>query len=368
MTKMDKKRRNLLIIGVLVVLFTGIFVTVYPLMPYYDDGGGGVTDGEVPSIPNLEPIFPDPDYDGSIYLNWNFASGAQGYQLWMMKDSDPGEIIKTTIFTDFTKTDLTSGYYVFKVRAYNEIGDSRYSVAQFVTVIISGEDLEEIPDAPVLNTIEGPSTTGDIYLSWNDVSDATYYEVYRSSNGGAYSVIYPTTEKNYYDDSLRVDGTYSYKVKAGNNMGTSDFSNEQSVVVRFPIILEPPVEPILDSIVPETSNNGAISLSWDVVSDATYYEVYRSYDAASFELLETLSDNCYEDLILDNGVYSYKIKSGNNVGNSDFSNAEYVVVYITESPPEPQLDDYAWLYVLFIVLGVAVFSVVILKRKGKKAN
>ena len=227
----------------------------------------------------------------------------------------------------------------------------------------------EPPIEPILNTIEGPSTTGDIYLSWDVVSDATYYEVYRSSNGGAYSVIYPTTGKNYYDDSLLVDGTYSYKVKAGNNVGTSDFSNEQSVVVMFPIILEPPIEPILDSIVPETSNNGAITLSWDVVSDATYYEVYRSHDGASFELLETLSDNCYEDLILDNGVYSYKIKSGNNVGNSDFSNAEYVVVYITEPPPLPplpQLDDYAWLYVLFIVLGVAVFSVVILTRKRKK--
>ncbi len=220
-----------------------------------------------------------------------------------------------------------------------------------------------VPDIPILNVIASPSNTGDIYITWNSVSDANRYAIYRSDDGTSYDLleeIYAT----YYGDLIVEDGTYYYKIKAEREGVYSDYSETQSVVVCLLVIIEPPVKPVLESILPETSDNGLISLSWNSISNALYYEVYRSYNRSSFELIKTLDKNYYEDLVLDNGVYSYKIIAGNDGGISGYSNMQYTVVYITE-PIEP-INDYTILYIVIVVLGVAVVPVVILTRKKKK--
>lgn len=79
-------------------------------------------------------------------------------------------------------------------------------------------------------------------ISWNSVSNATGYKVYRAFNnpGGTYGKIATISATSYTDSSQQIwscDSTgpkesVYYKVKAYNNGGESSFSNTASGTVK----------------------------------------------------------------------------------------------------------------------------------------
>ena len=82
------------------------------------------------------------------------------------------------------------------------------------------------PNAPtgVSATLSGTQ----IQVSWNSVSNATSYKVYRSSSvNGSYTLIGSPTS-NYYNDANPLTGYNYYKVKAVNSTGESAFSSVAS--------------------------------------------------------------------------------------------------------------------------------------------
>lgn len=65
-----------------------------------------------------------------------------------------------------------------------------------------------------------PQSSTGIDLSWNFVSDATGYDVYTCAG----SFIGNTTQTSYLVKGLNPETTYSYKVRANNDDGSSDFT------------------------------------------------------------------------------------------------------------------------------------------------
>lgn len=322
-----------------------------------------------PDAPTLSLITPSANDDGIINLDWYSVYYADNYDVYRSKDGGSYSFVIETIDSDYCDSVYENGDYDYKIKAKNEFGESDFSNSQ--SVLVSFPLPDPHPVEPILNIIiPNPSIDGEIHISWSPVSNVLYYEVYQSKDSGAYIAVESFLDETYYDDSVFVDGTYSYKVKAKNDAGTSDFSNVESVVVSIST-LDPPNKPILESIVPEASDDGVISLSWSSISNTLHYELYRSYNKSSFELLKTLEENYCDDLVLDDGVYSYKVKAVNDIGSSDFSNVRYVVVYITEpiEPIEPiEPTDNTMLYILIGVLGILVIPIVVILTKKKKKS
>ncbi|MDD4768029.1 MAG: fibronectin type III domain-containing protein, partial [Desulfotomaculaceae bacterium] len=95
--------------------------------------------------------------------------------------------------------------------------------------IIDGEEVT-IDDADDLSAPEALDATAvsssQIKLTWDEVSDADYYYVYRStSSSGSYSKIGTATTESYKDTGLSSETKYYYKVKAVNSSGASAFSS-----------------------------------------------------------------------------------------------------------------------------------------------
>lgn len=171
------------------------------------------------------------------------------------------------------------------------------------------------------------------------------------------------TDKNYYNDLLLIYGSYEYKVKSGTiYMKQSVFSNTK-LVIFIEIIPDVPDAPILCSITPTVNTDGYIRLEWSSISNAFYYEIYRSYDGSSFELIKTLNDSSYVDIVIEDGIYSYKVKAVNDVGTSEFSNVEHIIVYITEDDIQ---IDYVMVVVLVLTLGVLIGTIIISKKSKSK--
>ena len=86
------------------------------------------------------------------------------------------------------------------------------------------------PDAPTGVSAEqqGSTAVPRIYISWNSVSGATSYNVYRSTSAnGSYSKIGESDYAYYYDTKPKNGDNY-YKVKAYNSAGLSPYSDYAS--------------------------------------------------------------------------------------------------------------------------------------------
>ncbi len=85
------------------------------------------------------------------------------------------------------------------------------------------------PPAVPSNLNVGSATTSSLTVSWNAVSGATSYKLYRSSSeSGSYSLVTTTGGNGYTDSSLSEGTTYYYKVSAVNSYGESSLSSAMS--------------------------------------------------------------------------------------------------------------------------------------------
>ena len=142
-----------------------------------------------------------------------------------------------------------------------------------------GSSNESAPSAPtgVSATISGSS----IYLSWNRVSNASYYEIYYSlESNGSYDYVGSEQGTETYissSDGALPEGDYYFKIKAVNGHGSSPYSSYAHCYYSFgggggggsSSISAP-------SGVSAEVSGSRVCVTWNSVSNASYYRVFRS--------------------------------------------------------------------------------------------
>jgi len=147
-----------------------------------------------------------------------------------------------------------------------------------------------------------------VHVTWNAVSGADYYTVYRASTqiGG-------NITGTSYDDYAGAPGTgYIYYVKAHNSCGDSDYS-----VGDYGLRASAPSVPSGLS-----ATNGAhcdrVRITWISASGADYYKLYRE----GSRIGGSISGTSYDDTSASSGnTYSYKVRAHNSCGDSGYSNS-----------------------------------------------
>ncbi len=262
------------------------------------------------------------DSSGFPVVKWNGVAGATDYEVWRSinnyyegygADSFWRQVTQTgTAYTDKSGRLENGVSYLYMIRAISADGTrSAFSAAVEFTYE------NDRPAAPVVK-IGNSATSGKPVLTWNTVYGATSYRIYRStSRGSGYSMLGTTTATSYTNTGAKAGTTYYYRVKACNDAGLSPYSN----IVSGNVVVTPkPSAPVVK--IGNSSTSGKPMLTWNAVSGATSYKVYRATSQkGTYSLLGTVTATSYTNTGAKAGVtYWYKVKAVNSAGESAYSN------------------------------------------------
>ncbi|TWH59713.1 putative cell wall-binding protein [Desulfitobacterium sp. LBE] len=243
-----------------------------------------------------------------INLSWNTVNNALYYNVHRSTIIDGPYLNVASVATPYysdNNLDLGSTYY-YKIQALNNTYASPYSDIVQAQGSSGGTQLT----APTNVSATGLSAT-QVYLNWDAVHNATFYNVYRSTSlNGPDNLVASVNSPSHLDASLSSGITYFYKIQSGNAKGVGGFSTV--VVVTTQQNTSNLGTPSNIKVTP--LNSTQMNITWEPVPNATYYTVYRgttlngSYDIiGSVNTLFFTDSNCTAKT-----TYYYKIQAGNN--------------------------------------------------------
>ena len=242
------------------------------------------------------------DSQGRPTLKWDKVAGAAKYEVYRARSKD-GDYIKysTQTSTGYTNSAcLTSGStYYYKVRALDANG-----TAGAWSSVVSVTYKQTLP-APTVTG--GNDAQGRPTLTWNAVTGAAKYEVYRArSKDGDYIKYSTVTGTSYTNTSYIESGsTYYYKVRALDANGTAG-AWSSIVSVTYKQTLSAP------AVTGGNDAQGRPTLTWKAVTGAAKYEVCRARSMnGDYIKYSTVTGTSYTNIsYIENGnTYYYKVRA-----------------------------------------------------------
>jgi len=298
-----------------------------------NNNGGGTT---VPSYPT--GVTATAQSSNSISVSWNAVTGATSYKVYYEIGSSTIKNLADTVSgTSYTHTGLqASTTYYYYIKAVNSAGESDYSSFDYATTQSSNNSGGNnsggttAPSTPTGVTATAQSSSS-IRVSWNAVSGATpsYYNIWRSSSAnGTYAEIgyVGGTTTSYTDTSLSASTTYYYKVdaeKSGVRSSQSSYAfatTQSSNSGGGGTTVTKPSAPTGVTASRTPRSNQYVTVSWNTVSGATSYKIYRSSTASGTYELAGYATSSPSDRFFYNDTTSYwKVSAVNDAGESALS-------------------------------------------------
>ncbi|MBP3646931.1 MAG: PT domain-containing protein, partial [Clostridia bacterium] len=265
---------------------------------------------------------------GGVDLDWDAVPGAAGYRLYRSINGGSSNLVKsveTNAASNFN-LDLTNNTYSYQIAALANINGTlvRGELSDPIT-------FQDRPTPP--SNLKAVITSDGAYLSWNAVSNATIYRIYRSIDGGNFTLL-KDVSTNWATTSVDLSKTYAYRVVAMRKDGTVTIKSVNSADVQLQHQFTAPQNVILEQL-----DANRIRVRWDAVEGATYYRIYRSTNGGSYSLLKglTLTDTANYNLNNKENSYSYQIVAmTTNANGKDIVSPRSEPVTIEAMPDAPQ--------------------------------
>ena len=253
-------------------------------------------------------------------------SKAQYEYQWLADDS---EIAGATNAT-YTLATLDEGKAIKVHVSFTDDAGNEETLTSAATDAVAAAEPSEPPDKPT--GLDAAATHDSVTLTWDDPGDdsITGYVILRrvrvNDQGGDFSVLVANTETaatTYTDDTVAASTTYTYRIKAINEHGTSERSRWVHIDTPAPPVPDQPTG------LEAAASNGQVVLTWDDPDDdsITGYVILRrnrETDAKGHfdELVAntgTAATTYTDDTVAAETPYTYRIKAINEHGPSERS-------------------------------------------------
>ncbi len=216
----------------------------------------------------------------SVSFSWDKIEGADGYVLYEVKNGK--NTLVTTLSASATSVAKNYAYatdHSFSLRAFKKDAEGSISYGDY---------------SPIVQITVGPNKVKEfspeyknstkVTLTWQEVSKASGYQIYRSAKkNGTYTLVKDIKKGKTTSCTLKHPSgkTYYYKVKAyikkSGNTVSGSFSTAEAAKTKAPKLRV-------------SLNNKSVSLKWKKVSRAAGYKVYRSKTkSGKYKLVKTIN-------------------------------------------------------------------------------
>ena len=239
-------------------------------------------------------------------ISWSEAAGADYYIVYRRPaDSSSWTKVAATkklTYTDKTVKSAAAKYYYYTVVTYNSSSKLRGSYNKTGVTVVK-------MSAPSVFT---SSAANGIKVTWDSVSMATAYRVYRKSQSGSWKALTSTTSLSILDKTAEPGVIYYYTVRPYSAYGLSWGSYNKTGTAG--IWLSRPVP----SVYKNKAKN--VILTWANVKNSVGYYVYRKVKGGSWEYIGTAQSSSgtvsFKDrTALKNKTYYYKVKAYTYMNN-----------------------------------------------------
>jgi fibronectin type 3 domain-containing protein len=249
-----------------------------------------------------------------VDLNWADASGATSYDVYFGTSPSPPYVTNTGSSSYALSTLSSTTHYYWKVVAKSSCSSTEGSVWDFTT------ECYPLPGIPASVAASDGTYTDKVVISWNTVSGANSYNVYRATSAdGTKELLSSPTGTSYNDTTAVALQTYYYWVTACNNScGCSDYSASNTGYR-----CGTPGTPVSVQASDGTYTD-KVQVTWSSVSGATSYQVYRAESEGGTKTqVGTATTATFDDSPPVVGTtYYYWVKACHACGCSGYSSSD----------------------------------------------
>lgn len=245
----------------------------------------------------------------SIKLTWNKVAGADQYYIYRSDAATGKYALLAQLGNVAAYTDKGLG---LKERYYYKVEPCKGAYKGFQAGPVSARTAL----FKLENLKAKRATYNAIHLTCDKVPGATNYYVYRAdSPDGKYKLVVQLGNVNEYrDKGLNTGKPYYYKVKPYRKSVAGSYSASATAT---------PTLSKIKGVAAKRKGYNTITLSWEKLSGANRYFVYRSTDGKKYELVTKLGNvTSYNDVGITTGqIYYYKIRPYRDSAKGDYSDA-----------------------------------------------
>lgn len=249
-----------------------------------------------------------------LQLTWSKVSNATGYRIYRKTGSGSYSLIKTvtkgttTTYTDTAVKSKSGTTYTYCIKAYS---------GELITAASSNKMQQTRLTAPTKVAVS--NTGSGIKVTWNKVTGATAYRVYRKGPDGLRTCLSTLSNSTfaYTDTAVKSKNgvSYTYEVLACSKLGEGTPSSGNTLVRLTGVTVK--------SL---KKSGSALKLTWTRNSKATGYYIYRKTGSGSWSKVKTITKNStltYTDKTVKKGkTYSYRVCAYKGDSTSTVSNTK----------------------------------------------
>jgi parallel beta-helix repeat protein len=291
-------------------------------------------------LPPITPQLLDPgdvDSDGDYSISWSKSFLSMGYIL--EEDTNKSFSSPTMIFTspelNLNVTRKENGTYYYRVKAFNEYGESKWSNIEDIIV-------DWLPEVPENFVAENYPYGNVLNLSWApNIVDTSGYIIYSNHSGNWTELVVCNGTTNVtFDHTGLTDGeSYYYYIRAFD--ARLQLSAVSDVIVGIPWDSVPPAPPKELQVIGATIDSLYLTWKPNTEEDLEGYNLYRSSLAETDDwgapIITVEKDNEeFNDTGLDeNTTYFYVVTAFDEVPNeSGYSNLAFGTTLDDQRKPE----------------------------------
>lgn len=262
---------------------------------------------------------------GGVKLQWNKVNGAYGYRLYYRPASGGWKRFKDTTSTSFTDSSVVPNKTeTYTIRCLDKYGNT---ISGFNS---KGWSIKYVPVAPTISKLE--NTSSGIKLTWNKIAGVYGYRLYRKTSTG-WKRFKDTTATSFTDSGVTANKTETYTIrcidKGGNTVsGFNSKGWSKKYTASIP------------SISKLENTSGGIKLSWNKVTGAYGYRLYRK-TSSGWKRIKDTTATIYTDSAVKSGrteTYTIRCIDRNGKTVSGYNSKGWSKKYVYNPPKSIKLN------------------------------